>query len=210
MELVKAGVFVAAAGLKNDAHSRRIVSDGVSRTVIDGPFAESRELIAGFSIWEVKDMDEAMAWAKRSPFMPGMKGEMEIRPFYEAARSSIRTTCAGHDAPVRNTRAPATLRRSRSSNLFVARQPQAKGLVGNRQRDNSARRRTRRRAAACARAQCNTDHPGNDTRFAHARSPCSRVRTASIRVVCCRSGELDPTLMAWSRGASARAAPSRP
>jgi hypothetical protein len=83
-ELVKAGVFVAGAGLKNDAHSRRIVSDGASRTVTDGPFAESRELIAGFSIWEVKDMDEAMAWATRSPIIPGMKGEMEIRPFYEA------------------------------------------------------------------------------------------------------------------------------
>ena len=82
-ELVKAGVFVAAAGLKNDAQSRRIVSDGASRRVIDGPFAETRELIAGFSIWEVKDMDEALAWAKRSPTMPG-KSEMEIRPFYEA------------------------------------------------------------------------------------------------------------------------------
>jgi len=83
-ELVKAGVFVAAAGLKNNPHSKRIVSDGVSRTIIDGPFAESRELVAGFSIWEVKDMEEAMAWAKRSPVMPGMKTEMEIRPFYEA------------------------------------------------------------------------------------------------------------------------------
>ena len=83
-ELVKAGVFVAAAGLKNDAQSRRIVSDGASRSVIDGPFAESRELVAGFSIWEVKDMDEALAWAKRAPTMPG-KNEMEIRPFYEAA-----------------------------------------------------------------------------------------------------------------------------
>jgi hypothetical protein len=83
-ELVKAGVFVAAAGLKNDAQGKRIVSDGAARTVTDGPFAESRELIAGFSIWEVKDMDEAMAWAKRSPVMPGMKTEMEIRAFYEA------------------------------------------------------------------------------------------------------------------------------
>jgi hypothetical protein len=83
-ELVKAGVFVAAAGLKNDAQGRRIISDGSSRTVIDGPFAESRELVAGFSIWEVKDMDEAMAWAKRSPVMPGVTTEMEIRPFYEA------------------------------------------------------------------------------------------------------------------------------
>ena len=83
-ELVKAGVFVAAAGLKNGAQAKRIVFDGHSRTVIDGPFAETRELVAGFSIWEVKDMDEAMAWAKRSPIMPGMKTEMEIRPFYEA------------------------------------------------------------------------------------------------------------------------------
>ena len=80
-ELVKAGVFVAAAGLKNGAQSKRIVSDGASRTVIDGPFAESRELVVGFSIWEVKDMDEALAWAKRAPNLPG---EMEIRPFYEA------------------------------------------------------------------------------------------------------------------------------
>ena len=84
-ELVKAGVFVAGAGLKNGAEAKRIVFDGPRRTVIDGPFAESRELVAGFSIWEVKDMDEAMAWAKRSPVMPGMKTEMEIRPFYEAA-----------------------------------------------------------------------------------------------------------------------------
>ena len=85
-ELVKAGVFVAAAGLKTAAQSKRVVSDGSSRRVIDGPFAESRELIAGFSIWEVKDMDEAMAWANRSPNpMPGKKSEIEIRPFYEAA-----------------------------------------------------------------------------------------------------------------------------
>lgn len=85
-ELVAAGVFVAAAGLKNGAECKRIVIDGDKRTVIDGPFAESRELVAGFSIWEVKDMDEAMAWAKRAPNgMPGRKTEMEIRPFYEAA-----------------------------------------------------------------------------------------------------------------------------
>ena len=84
-ELVKAGVFVAAAGLKNSAQAKRVVSDGPRRTVIDGPFAETRELIAGFSIWEVKDMDEALAWAKRCPNpMPG-PSEVEIRPFYEAA-----------------------------------------------------------------------------------------------------------------------------
>jgi hypothetical protein len=85
-ELVKAGVFVAAAGLKNGADARRIIFDGPNRTVIDGPFAETRELVAGFSIWEVKDMDEAMAWARRAPnHMPGRRAEMEIRPFFEAA-----------------------------------------------------------------------------------------------------------------------------
>jgi hypothetical protein len=84
-ELVKAGVFVAAAGLKNGAQAKRIVFDGPSRRVIDGPFAETRELVVGFSIWEVKDMDEAMAWAKRAPNPMSGKGEVEIRPFYEAA-----------------------------------------------------------------------------------------------------------------------------
>ena len=86
-ELVKAGVFVAGAGLKPSAQSKRVVFDGRGRSkIIDGPFAETRELVAGFSIWEVKDMDEAMAWVKRAPDgLPGQKGEMEIRPFYEAA-----------------------------------------------------------------------------------------------------------------------------
>ena len=84
-ELVKAGVFVAAAGLHNSAKAKRIVLEGTSRTVIDGPFAEARELVVGFSIWEVKDMDEAMAWAMRAPnVMPG-RNEIEIRPFLEAA-----------------------------------------------------------------------------------------------------------------------------
>ncbi|MEJ0061246.1 MAG: YciI family protein [Terricaulis sp.] len=85
-ELVQAGVFVAAAGLKNTADAKRIVFEGADRTVFDGPFAETKELIAGFSIWEVKDMDEALAWVKRAPndAMPG-KSVVEIRPFYEAA-----------------------------------------------------------------------------------------------------------------------------
>src|SRR3954470_14708605 len=84
-ELVKAGVFVAGAGLKNSAQAKRIVCEGPSRTVIDGPFAESRELIAGFSIWEVKDMDEAVAWAKRSPNLGPGRSEVELRPFLQAA-----------------------------------------------------------------------------------------------------------------------------
>ena len=84
-ELVNAGIMRAADGLKPSSHGKRIAFDGPGRTVIDGPFAETRELVAGFMIWQVKDMDEAVAWAKRSPNpMPG-KSEIEIRPFYEAA-----------------------------------------------------------------------------------------------------------------------------
>ena len=84
-ELVKAEVLVAAAGLKPSAESKRIVVDGANRTVVDGPFAEARELVAGFSIWEVKDMDEAVAWAKRCPNPMQGPSEIEIRPFFEAA-----------------------------------------------------------------------------------------------------------------------------
>ena len=84
-ELVKAGVFVAAAGLKNTAEAKRIAIDGPGRTVVDGPFAEASGLVAGFSIWEVKDMDEAVAWAKRSPNLAPGRSEVELRPFLEAA-----------------------------------------------------------------------------------------------------------------------------
>ena len=85
-ELVKAGVLVAGAGLKNNAQAKRIICEGPGRTVIDGPFAESRELVAGFYIWEVKDMDEAVAWAKRCPNpMPG-PSEIEIRPVESCIR----------------------------------------------------------------------------------------------------------------------------
>ena len=82
-ELVEAGVLVAAAGLKPTSQSKRIVQDGGQRLIVDGPFAEAREVIAGFSIWEVKDMDEALAWAMKSPVCG--PGTMEIRPFFEAA-----------------------------------------------------------------------------------------------------------------------------
>lgn len=83
-ELVAAGVFVAGAGLKPLDQSKRLVFDGRGNVaVVDGPFTESKEVVAGFSIWEVKDMDEAVAWAKRSPAYGA--GAIEIRPFYEAA-----------------------------------------------------------------------------------------------------------------------------
>jgi hypothetical protein len=84
-ELVQAGVFIAAAGLKPSAEAKRVAFDGPGRSVIDGPFAEARELVAGFWIWEVRDMDEAVAWAKRCPNPMGGKSELEIRPYYEAA-----------------------------------------------------------------------------------------------------------------------------
>jgi hypothetical protein len=80
-ELVKAGIFVAAAGLKNSDEAKRIAFDGPNRTVVEGPFAEAR--ITGFSIWEVKDMDEAVAWATRFPNPIIGPSEIEIRPFFE-------------------------------------------------------------------------------------------------------------------------------
>ena len=82
-ELVNAGVMVSGDGLKPSSAGKRVAFDGANRTVIDGPFAEARELVAGYWIWEVKDMDEAVAWAKRCPNpMPG-PSDLEIRPFYE-------------------------------------------------------------------------------------------------------------------------------
>jgi hypothetical protein len=82
-ELQKAGILVAADGLKPSSHGKRIAFVGPDRTVIDGPFAATRELVAGFWLWDVKDMDEAVAWAKRCPNpMPG-PSEIEIRPVYE-------------------------------------------------------------------------------------------------------------------------------
>jgi len=84
-ELTKAGIMKDGDGLKPSSHGKRVLFDGKSRTVKDGPFAPPNELVAGFWIWEVKDMDEAVAWVKRCPNpMPG-PSEIEIRPFYEEA-----------------------------------------------------------------------------------------------------------------------------
>lgn len=84
-ELVAAGILVAGAGLKSSKHAKRVTFDGARRTIIDGPFAEARELVAGFSIWEVKDMAEAMRWADRCPNPMAGRSEIEIWPFLEAA-----------------------------------------------------------------------------------------------------------------------------
>ena len=84
-ELISAGIMRAGDGLKPSSQGKRVAFDGPGRTVIDGPFAAARELVAGFWIWEVKDMDEAVAWVKRCPNpMPG-PSEIEIRPLYELA-----------------------------------------------------------------------------------------------------------------------------
>jgi len=82
--LVDAGVMLAGEGLKPSAQGVRVAFDGPARMLVDGPFAETRELVAGFWLWQVRSMDEAIEWAKRCPNpMPG-PSELEIRPLYEA------------------------------------------------------------------------------------------------------------------------------
>lgn len=80
--LVKAGVMLAGEGLHPSSQGVRVRFDGTQRNVIDGPFAESKELIAGFWLWQVKSMAEAIEWLKRAPFDDG--AEVEIRPVFEA------------------------------------------------------------------------------------------------------------------------------
>jgi hypothetical protein len=80
MELEKAGVLLAAEGLKESSKGVRVRFSGSKRTVIDGPFAETKELIAGFWLWQVKSLDEAVEWLKRAPFR---EGEVEIRQVFE-------------------------------------------------------------------------------------------------------------------------------
>ena len=83
-ELVKAGIMLDGDGLQPSSKGKRIKFSGGKRTVIDGPFAETKELIAGFWIWQVRSMEEAVEWARRCPDpMPGEDSELEIRPFYE-------------------------------------------------------------------------------------------------------------------------------
>ena len=84
-KLVNAGIMLAGEGLKPSAKGKRVAFDGPGRTVIDGPFAETRELVAGYWLWQVKDMAEAVEWVKRCPNpMPG-PSEIEIRPVYDIA-----------------------------------------------------------------------------------------------------------------------------
>ncbi|MBD9378664.1 YciI family protein [Pseudoxanthomonas sp. PXM04] len=80
-ELVNAGVMLAGEGLRPTSHAARVRFDGKQRTVIDGPFAETKELVAGFWIWQVRSLEEAIEWLKRAPFDGG--AEVEIRPIFE-------------------------------------------------------------------------------------------------------------------------------
>ncbi len=83
-ELVKAGIMLAGEGLKPSSFGKRVRFSGANRTVIDGPFAETKELIAGYWMWQVRSMDEAIEWARRCPNpMPG-DSDLEIRPIFEA------------------------------------------------------------------------------------------------------------------------------
>jgi hypothetical protein len=81
-QLVNAGVMQAGEGLHPSSKGKRVRFSGAERTVIDGPFAETKELIAGYWVWKVKSMDDAIAWLKRAPFDGGT--EIEIRPIFEA------------------------------------------------------------------------------------------------------------------------------
>ena len=84
-ELVNAGVMLAGEGLHPSSKGKRVRFSGAKRTVIDGPFAETKELIAGFWLWKVKSMDEALEWVKKCPSPHEGEGELEIRPVFEAS-----------------------------------------------------------------------------------------------------------------------------
>ena len=84
-QLVKAGIMLAGDGLHPTKKAARVFFDHTKRTVVDGPFAETKELIAGYWIWEVKSLEEAIEWAKRCPNPTGAMGQLELRPIFEAA-----------------------------------------------------------------------------------------------------------------------------
>jgi hypothetical protein len=83
-ELVKAGIMLAGDGLRPSNEGKRVRFSGGKRSVVDGPFAETKELVAGYWIWQVRSLDEALEWVRRCPDpMPGEESELELRPLYE-------------------------------------------------------------------------------------------------------------------------------
>ena len=83
-ELVKAGIMLAGEGLHPSSKGKRVRFSGTKRTVVDGPFAETKELMAGYWLWQVKSMDEAVEWLKKCPNPHNEESEVEIRPVFEA------------------------------------------------------------------------------------------------------------------------------
>ena|ERR1700712_5250639 len=83
-ELVKSGVMLDGEGLQSSRHGKRIEFEGDKTKVIDGPFGETKQLVAGFWMWQVKSMEEAVAWARRIPNTDGAHGSVELRPVFEA------------------------------------------------------------------------------------------------------------------------------
>lgn len=83
-ELVAAGIMLAGDGLKPSSAGKRVRFSGAERSVIDGPFAETKELIAGYWVWQVRSLDEAVEWVRRCPNPTGAESVIEIRPFFEA------------------------------------------------------------------------------------------------------------------------------
>ena len=89
-ELVKAGVLLDGGGLKASSHGARVRFSGSKRTVVDGPFTETKELIAGYQVWQVKSLAEAIEWVKRSPNVsPSGEAEVEIRPLFEESDFAV-------------------------------------------------------------------------------------------------------------------------
>ncbi|MBF0679255.1 MAG: YciI family protein [Devosia sp.] len=84
-QLINAGIVLAGDGLKPSSQGKRVVFSGANRSVYDGPFAETKELVAGYWLWQVRDMDEAVEWVKRCPNPMFTDSEIEIRPVYEMA-----------------------------------------------------------------------------------------------------------------------------
>ena len=84
-ELVKAGIMLAGEGLQPSSRGKRVRFQGSKRSVVDGPFAEAKELVAGYWLWQVRSMEDALEWARRIPNPTGEVGEVELRPLHESA-----------------------------------------------------------------------------------------------------------------------------
>jgi len=112
-ELVKAGIMLAGDGLQPSSKGKRVHFAGGKKSVVDGPFAETKELIAGYWIWQVKSMEEAVEWARRCPDpMPGEESDLEIRPVFEAEDFGKEFT---PELRARDERLRAELERQRTS-----------------------------------------------------------------------------------------------